>query len=104
MNQKELQEKSEAYLKKILSKVLNLSPDKLLAHEPFEKYGIDSIMIVNLNRALEKVFGDLPKTLFFEYQTLQALTEYFINNHFAVLAKKILREPETSMPVDESIV
>ena len=47
----------------------------------FESYGINSVMIVNLTRQLEQVFGGLSKTLFFEYQTLEDLCTYFIDNH-----------------------
>ncbi|MGA2655369.1 MAG: SDR family NAD(P)-dependent oxidoreductase, partial [Gammaproteobacteria bacterium] len=89
MNKTELQQKTEDYLKKLISEILKLSPDKIQSRASFEKYGIDSMMIMNLNRKLEQIFGDLPKTLFFEYQTLEALVEYFIENHASVLMKEL---------------
>ncbi|KAF6613467.1 acyl carrier protein, partial [Paenibacillus sp. EKM208P] len=46
--------------------------------EPLETYGIDSIMITQLNSKLAGFFGELSQTLFYEYQTLRALTEYFV--------------------------
>src|SRR5437762_551642 len=73
INKTELHEKAEVFLKNILSEVIKLTPEKFRSQDSFEKYGIDSLMIVNLNRKLEQIFGDLPKTLFFEYQTFQAL-------------------------------
>jgi amino acid adenylation domain-containing protein len=48
---------------------------------PLESYGIDSIMITRLTDRLEQDFGPLPKTLFFEYQTLDALVGYFEDAH-----------------------
>ena len=45
---------------------------------PLETYGIDSILVVQLNNALRKAFGDISSTLFFEYQTIDALVEHFI--------------------------
>ena len=43
----------------------------------FEQYGIDSVLIMALTRQLEKNFGSLPKTLFFEYGNIRELAAYF---------------------------
>ena len=88
MDNTELQQKTENYLKDLLSSVSKISRDELESSEHFEKYGIDSLMIVSLNQQLEQSFKDLPKTLFFEYTTLEALTKYFIENHAPLLIKK----------------
>ncbi|MBY9082233.1 acyl carrier protein, partial [Paenibacillus sp. CGMCC 1.18879] len=42
---------------------------------------IDSIMVMQLTNQLEKVFGSLSKTLFFEYQNIQELARYFLEMH-----------------------
>ncbi len=42
-----------------------------------DTYGIDSVMIVRLTDELEKTFGPLPKTLFFEHRTLDAVLDLF---------------------------
>lgn len=73
--------KAEAYLKGILAREAKLAPSKIQAHEPLENLGIDSLLIITLTRELEKVFGELPKTLFFEYQTLSELSEYFVERY-----------------------
>lgn len=52
-----------------------------------DAYGIDSFMIVRLTDELEKTFGALPKTLFFEHRTLQAVVDYFVDNHGERLAE-----------------
>ncbi len=83
----ELQPKTLAYLKTLIATVLKLEPQKINNNEAFEHYGIDSIMTMKLNSALEENFAELPRTLFFEYDTLEALTQYFIDNHSAVLSK-----------------
>ena len=44
-------------------------------------------MDMQLTSALEKVFGVLLKILFFEYQTVSELSDYFINNHNSQLLK-----------------
>src|SRR6185436_10033705 len=51
-----------------------------------ERYGIDSIVALKLINQLEKTFGPLSKTLFFEYQTLRDLAGYFVQSHAARLA------------------
>ncbi|MCP4978508.1 MAG: hypothetical protein GY931_20375, partial [Maribacter sp.] len=56
---------------------------KIDENEVLESYGIDSIMITQLNQKLTEVFGEISKTLFFEYHTLEALTEYFTKEYAA---------------------
>ena len=69
------------FVKQIIAKLIKLSPDKLDTETPFEKYGIDSILQVNLIRELEQVSGGLSKTLLFEYSNIQELVNYLIKNH-----------------------
>ncbi len=84
-----LLEKAIHYLKGQLASLLKITEHKLDAKAPFEVYGIDSILAVNLTNQLEKNFGKLPKTLFFEYQTLAALANYFADNHKVLLQQLV---------------
>ncbi|PKM51733.1 MAG: hypothetical protein CVV02_05580 [Firmicutes bacterium HGW-Firmicutes-7] len=77
----QLYHKSEAFFKELLSKEIKLPATRIISSEPFEKYGIDSVMIISLNKEFEKYFGELPKTLLFEYQNLEELTNYFMNTY-----------------------
>ncbi|MGN7995396.1 SDR family NAD(P)-dependent oxidoreductase [Chitinophaga sp. 22308] len=61
--------------------LLKLDPDAA-----FEQYGIDSVLIHKLTNRLEASFGKLPRTLFFEYQTLRELADYFAAHHAAKLS------------------
>jgi len=74
-------EKAINYFKEQLSSIINLPKHQIEADVQLEKYGIDSLMIMQLTNQLEKTFGSLSKTLFFEYQTIQELTEYFVGSH-----------------------
>src|SRR5690606_32110720 len=47
------------------------------------------VMVMKLTSELEKVFGSLTKTLFFEYQNIGDLAKYFIDTHFDKLHKLI---------------
>ena len=81
-----LREKAEIYLKEVVAGETKLPVDKILSRDPFDRYGIDSVMVMSLTRQLERTFGELSKTLFYEYQNLAALAEYFVKNHRTKLA------------------
>ena len=76
-----LPEKTNGYFTKLFSAVVRLPPYRMGADVPFEKYGIDSLMVMQLTNELEKVFGSLSKTLLFEYQTIRELAGYFLESH-----------------------
>ncbi|WP_054749687.1 beta-ketoacyl synthase N-terminal-like domain-containing protein [Ruminiclostridium josui] len=78
--------KAENYLKKIFSDASEVPLSLINVKSTLDKYGINSIMIAKLNSRLEKDFGELPKTLFFEYQTIHELAGYFLNTHSDKLA------------------
>jgi acyl transferase domain-containing protein/thioesterase domain-containing protein/NAD(P)-dependent dehydrogenase (short-subunit alcohol dehydrogenase family)/aryl carrier-like protein len=82
-----LLEAAEAFLKQTLASEAKLPLSKIRSQEPLENLGIDSLLIMTLTRELEKVFGELPKTLFFEYQTLAELSEYFVDRHPSAIQK-----------------
>jgi polyketide synthase PksM len=65
-----------ARLRRLFSDTTKCDPDDISPDEPMEAYGIDSVMIMEMNRQLEAVFGELSKTLFFEYPTLEGMAEY----------------------------
>jgi acyl transferase domain-containing protein/acyl carrier protein len=94
-----LKAETENFLKTLLARETKLAPAKIRSREAFEKYGIDSLIIMNLNRELERHFGELSKTLLFEYENIEALAGYFIKNHSAVLRAKLGR----AAPSGESI-
>ncbi|WP_051313370.1 SDR family NAD(P)-dependent oxidoreductase [Sporocytophaga myxococcoides] len=81
INNGNLLEKTQDLIKKQLSELLKVPSHKIDPTAPLERYGIDSILAVSLTNQLEKTFGALSKTLFFEYQTIGELAEYFINAH-----------------------
>ncbi|GAX60248.1 beta-ketoacyl synthase [Candidatus Scalindua japonica] len=86
-DQKELEEKAVSYFKKQLSSTLKIPVQRIDADTPFEKFGIDSVMIMNLTGQLEKAFGPLSKTLFFEYRNINEMAGYFIKSHQGLLVQ-----------------
>ncbi|THC51890.1 SDR family NAD(P)-dependent oxidoreductase [Streptomyces sp. A1499] len=65
------------FLRRLLAERTKLDAREIDPRVPFDRYGIDSLVITQLNAELERHFDDLPKTLFFEYATLEELAEYF---------------------------
>ncbi|OLT25753.1 hypothetical protein BJF83_22700 [Nocardiopsis sp. CNR-923] len=71
----------EALLKELTSEIIELPAAEMGSETEFGDFGIDSLMIIDLNRCLEETFGRLSKTLFFEYQTFRELAQYFLDAH-----------------------
>ena len=76
-----LEEKAIRFLKTQVASVVKLPVERLNADDAMEKYGIDSVMVLQLTNTLERAFGSLSKTLFFEYQTMRELVGYFMHSH-----------------------
>ncbi|AJQ95705.1 SDR family NAD(P)-dependent oxidoreductase [Gynuella sunshinyii] len=90
------QEQTLRKLRGLFADVLKLAIDRIDDDEPFEKYGIDSMIITRLNQRLGNVFGELSKTLFYEYHTLAALADYLYRQHTAVCHEWIGAAPAPS--------
>ncbi|MER6405746.1 SDR family NAD(P)-dependent oxidoreductase [Streptomyces viridosporus] len=69
------------YITSLLAEVLKVPARRIDPGSRLERYGIDSIQAVNLTARLETSFGNLPKTLFFEYGNIKALSQYFVEVH-----------------------
>ena len=78
---KSLLDKTRMFLREEFSKVLKLPLKRIETKISLEKYGIDSILAMKLTSQLEKTFGRLSKTLFFEYQSIDEFSDYFATSH-----------------------
>lgn len=101
-----LKMKAVNYFKKLLSTTLKLPAGQIDAEAPLENYGIDSIMVMDMTNLLEKQFGSLSKTLFFEYRSIASITNYFIDNYRDILSGLVLGgdkpAPKPATPVVEA--
>ena len=82
----ELLEKTQDWLRRQFSALLKLSSHRIDPRAPLEQYGIDSILAMRLTNALEKTFGSLSKTLFFEYRSIAELAEHLVSTQSPVLS------------------
>ncbi|QNP75021.1 SDR family NAD(P)-dependent oxidoreductase [Streptomyces roseirectus] len=80
-------------LRELIAAETGLDAAELDEDAPFERYGIDSLMITKLNRELERHFANLSKTLFFEYTNLGELADYFAERHAGELSEESTPEP-----------
>jgi acyl transferase domain-containing protein/enoyl-CoA hydratase/carnithine racemase/NAD(P)-dependent dehydrogenase (short-subunit alcohol dehydrogenase family)/acyl carrier protein/2-polyprenyl-3-methyl-5-hydroxy-6-metoxy-1,4-benzoquinol methylase len=78
--------KTTDYLRDQFAVLLKMPARRIDPDAGLERYGIDSILAVDLITRLEKTFGPLSKTLLFEYQTISGLAEYFARAHAPKLA------------------
>lgn len=73
-----LLEKVKKFVKEIVSQHTKIPVAKIKDTERFENYGIDSITIMGLTKSLEEHIGRVAKTLFFEYENVEELSEFLI--------------------------
>ncbi len=83
----------EYFLKELLSEPVGLPASQIESDVLLESYGINSVMIIDLNNRLGNIFGNLSKTLFFEYRNVQELAAYFAGNHAAVIQQRLAADP-----------
>ncbi len=101
--EKTLREKSISYFQRLVGQTLKMNPEKIDPSKPLEKYGIDSILVIQLTDHFRKVFPDITSTLFFEVQNLEGLVDYFLENKKEELLTLLSRDttdfPQQSPPV-----
>lgn len=100
VGERDVSEATLEFLLDIISQSISTDTD-LDGSQTFEELGIDSITMSELNKLLEKHFSFLPKTLFFEYRTPKALSEYLSQNH--VVQTKQAFAKLSSNESDESV-
>ena len=82
-----LTDETVVYLKGLFANTLKTDINKINVKREFESYGIDSIMVIELTAAMEKNLGKISKTLFFEYNTLEALAKHISSRYKSQLSK-----------------
>jgi acyl carrier protein len=67
----------QARLVQEVARLLEVEPGAIDVAQPFERYGLDSIMAVDLTATMEEWLGrDLSPTLPYEYPTIQSLSQH----------------------------
>ncbi len=84
-------------IKGIFYKVLKIAENRINIEDSMEVYGLNSIIIMDLTKELEVVFGSLSKTLFYEYPTIDALASYFVESYEELLTSRFASEKANRM-------
>ena len=82
-----LLEKTQVYVQALIGEHIKLAPERIDARESFDCFGIDSIVINHINARLERDFGELPKTLMYEHETVEALAKYLVSEQQPALRR-----------------
>ncbi|WP_332309352.1 SDR family NAD(P)-dependent oxidoreductase [Pseudomarimonas arenosa] len=86
---------TRAYLCGLVHAETRIPLDRIEIEERFEAFGFDSIMIGRFHAAMEQDLGDLPKTLMYEYETVDELAAYLVDQATAALTVKFAGEGVT---------
>ncbi|MBT5709351.1 MAG: methyltransferase, partial [Verrucomicrobia bacterium] len=86
-----LREETLAFFGQLFSRVLRMDVDKIDVLEPLGTYGLDSILISGVNEILRQDFSGIGSALLFKFQTITALSEYFMATHRETLIKALRR-------------
>jgi hypothetical protein len=90
------------YLRRLLANATAMPESRINPDRPLEQYGIDSILVTRMNEELSRDFPGLPRTLFFEHQTLRAAATFLAGRHGSALtsmdAPAVAVEPQVVPP------
>ncbi|MGJ7907987.1 SDR family NAD(P)-dependent oxidoreductase [Actinopolyspora sp. H202] len=96
-----LVQKATEFLEGLLAEITKLPRARVDARAGFESFGIDSVMAMTMTTRMEAVFGTLPKTLFFEFDTPHELARHLATtrqSEVSSLFEEVVED--TGAPVD----
>lgn len=79
--EKDLLHKILHKLKILLNELTDIGIDKININTPLVSYGIDSLMIVQLNEKFNSLLPNLSKTILYEVKNLNELANYIFKNN-----------------------
>lgn len=88
-------------VKEILSQNIKMPITRITDQTSFEECGIDSILAIKMTEQLEEIFGILPKTLFFECQTVGEMTDYLYEDKLDTIEEWFAKEVFKSNEIKE---
>ncbi|MDA0671956.1 MAG: beta-ketoacyl synthase N-terminal-like domain-containing protein, partial [Bacteroidetes bacterium] len=93
-----------SYLCHVFSQEAEVPIENLRGDQELENYGINSLMIKKLNARLENEIGELSKTLFYEYSTLESLAQFLIEHHSEPLSKRLQLTKENTATLHHNVL
>ncbi|MFB9619075.1 SDR family NAD(P)-dependent oxidoreductase [Brooklawnia cerclae] len=96
----ELHRRTCRFLVQVISSVTEIPASDIVLDEPFDQFGLDSIVAMRIGDELERNFDGLPKTLLFEYQSINELAGYFTETHAQTLGSLLGIDPQPRPPAE----
>ncbi|HEY9164290.1 MAG TPA: SDR family NAD(P)-dependent oxidoreductase, partial [Magnetovibrio sp.] len=75
----ELRELTRRHLRTLIGEAIAVAPDEIGFAAPLERYGVDSILVLQIVARLRDDFPEVSSTLLFEHNTVDALTDHFLS-------------------------
>lgn len=89
------------WITKVLIEELLIERDRIIGEATFDEYGVDSILMAQLIRKLEGIFGQtLEPSILFEYPTIDSLSAYMAKRCEKTIASHLQRK-EITVPIDQ---
>lgn len=76
----------EHFIKHVIADIMHIDVTEIDRELPFNSYGIDSLISMELIKPFKDVLGYLPATILFECPTVAKLAEHFIDEYHDALA------------------
>ncbi len=92
--------RAEAYVKTLIGVEIGLAPERIDSSDRLDSFGIDSLMIHRINARLESDLGALPKTLFYEHETIGDIARFLVRQSREALAALF---GSTGVPADDAV-
>jgi amino acid adenylation domain-containing protein len=99
LNEANLLVRAEEYFRDTYAELSGIAPTRINTKAPLIDYGVNSLLITQINTELEKHFNGVSKTVMFECQTLHGLAKYFLDHHPLELTKLLKFSNSSSVPI-----
>nr|WP_255298558.1 non-ribosomal peptide synthetase [Brevibacillus dissolubilis] len=97
---KTLTENTQAWLTELFSEELRIDPAQLEIDQPFQDYGVDSIILAQLLQRINRaITTSLDPSILYEYPTIQLFADWLVNTHAGSLAQ-VFGQAEMSEPAE----
>jgi 3-oxoacyl-(acyl-carrier-protein) synthase/acyl carrier protein len=76
-------------VKSVIAEIMLITDDEIDVDLPFNSYGIDSLISMQLVKPFKDIVGYLPATILFEHPTVRRLSEHLLSEHAEALARHL---------------
>ncbi|OKP85081.1 hypothetical protein A3844_17655 [Paenibacillus helianthi] len=79
-------EQVAAFVKEMISRTTKVAVERIRDTDTFDRYGMDSVMLMGMGRELGAVIGADAQTVFVEYNSVRQISGWLLSNHRERLA------------------